>query len=312
MGRRPIASLPVANVLLVSNAYAGSVSPRKKEVIAKALAADCKLEAVDTASRNHASELSSDAVDRGFSAVVVFGGDGTVNEVAQSLVGTDVALGVLPGGSTNVMARALGIPLDPVDATAFLGSRLASDSRRRINVGRFDERYFLFSAGMGLDAEVVRRVEAAPEKKRAYGEWWFVVNALKAAMTQYRGVQPGITLSVEGAEPARVVLTVCCNGRPFTYFMRFPIDACPGAGLDSGLDLLGFTKIHATTIPRLAWSLFVSRSHPRWRNARYHHDIARARLEADSPMPVQVDGDYIGERSEVSISLVPSALDLLV
>lgn len=302
----------VANVLLVSNAYAGRVSSRKKEVIAKALAADCKLETVDTTSRNHASELSADAVDRGFSAVVVFGGDGTVNEVAQSLVGTEVALGILPGGSTNVMARALGVPLDPVDATAFLGPRLASDSRRRINVGRLDERYFLFSAGMGLDAEVVRRVEAAPEKKRVYGEWWFVVNALKAAITRYRGSQPRITLAVEGADPARVLLTVCCNGRPFTYFKRFPVDACPGATLDSGLDLLAFTAIHATTIPRLTWSLFVSRSHPRWRNVRYHHDVAGARLEADSPMPVQVDGDYIGERSEASLSLVPSALDLLV
>jgi diacylglycerol kinase family enzyme len=306
----------VANVLLVSNAYAGRVSSRKKEVIAKALAADCKLEAVDTASRNHASELSADAVDRGFGAVVVFGGDGTVNEVAQSLVGTDVALGILPGGSTNVMARALGIPIDPIDATAFLGSRLASDSRRRINVGRIDERYFIFSAGMGLDAEVVRRVEAKPEKKRAYGEWWFVVNALKTAMTEYRGAEPRITLTVEApkatAQSARVVLTVCCNGRPFTYFKRFPVDACPGASLDSGLDVLGFTKIHATTIPRLVWSLFVSRSHPGWRNARYHHDVESARLEADIPLPVQVDGDYIGERTEASLSLVPSALDLLV
>jgi diacylglycerol kinase family enzyme len=248
--------------------------------------------------------------------VLVFGGDGTVNEVAQSLVGTDVALGILPGGSTNVMARALGIPLDPIDATAFLGRRLASDSRRRINVGRLDERYFLFSAGMGLDAEVVRRVEAAPEKKREYGEWWFVVNALKAAMTQYRGADPRITLAVEApkapAKPARVVLAVCCNGRPFTYFKRFPVDVCPGASLDSGLDVLGFTKIHATTIPRLVWSLFVSRAHPGWRNARYHHDVGGARLEADVPLPVQVDGDYIGERTEASLSLVPSALDLLV
>jgi diacylglycerol kinase family enzyme len=306
----------VANVLLVSNAYAGRVSPRKKEVIAKALAADCKLEVVDTASRNHASELSADAVDRGFSAIVVFGGDGTVNEVAQSLVGTDVALGILPGGSTNVMARALGIPLDPIDATAFLGRRLASDTRRRINVGRVDERYFLFSAGMGLDAEVVRRVEAAPEKKRKYGEWWFVVNALKTALTQYRGAEPRITLAVEApkapAKPARVVLAVCCNGRPFTYFKRFPVDVCPGASLDSGLDVLGFTRIHATTIPRLVWSLFMSRSHPGWRNARYHHDVESARLEADIPLPVQVDGDYIGERTEASLSLMPSALDLLV
>ena len=302
----------VVNVLLISNAYAGGVSSRKKEVIAKALAADCKLDVVDTASRNHASDLSVEAIDRGFDAVVVFGGDGTVNEVAQGLVGTDVGLGILPGGSTNVMARSMGVPLDPVDATAFLGARLASNSRRRINVGRMNQRYFLFSAGMGLDAEVVRRVEADPDKKRKWGEWWFVVNALKAAVTQYRGSEPTITLEVEGSESSRVVLALCCNGRPFTYFKRFPVDPCPYASLDGGLDLLGFTKIHAATIPRVIWSLFVSRSHPRWRNVRYHHDVPSARAVADGPMPVQVDGDYIGEMSEGALALVPDALDLFV
>ena len=126
-------------VLLVSNAHAGSVSARAKEVISKALSADFKLEVTDTARRSHASELARDAVDRDFDAVVAFGGDGTINEVAQGLVGTDVALGILPGGSTNVMARSLGVPSHPIDATAFVAAHLRADhetSRSRRSGGR--------------------------------------------------------------------------------------------------------------------------------------------------------------------------------
>jgi diacylglycerol kinase family enzyme len=302
----------VEKVLLVSNAYAGSVSERKKQVIVKALQADFKLEVVDTASRNHATDVARDAADRGFHAVVAFGGDGTINEAAQGLVSTDVALGILPGGSTNVMARSLGLPVDPIEATALLSAHLKSSKTRRINVGRADGRFFLFSAGMGLDAEVVRRVEADPEAKRERGEWLWLSQALRAGIGHYRGADPTITLEVDGHEPRRVVLVVCCNGRPFTYFRRWAVDACPGADLDKGLDVLGFGRIRGAAIPRLAYSLFVSRSHVRWRSAAYHHDLASARVTADHPLPVQVDGDYIGERTDLELGLVPDALNIVI
>lgn len=298
-------------VLLISNARAGSVSFRTTEVIAKALSADFKLEVADTVARDHASDLSRAAVEGGYDALVAFGGDGTINEAAQGLVGTDVALGILPGGSTNVMARALGLPTNPVDATAVVAARMRSGTTRRINVGKIGSRYFLFSAGMGLDAEVVRRVEADPDAKRK-GDWAWVGHALRAAIEQYRGAKPEVTLEVDGEEPARVLLVVCCNARPFTYFGRFPVDACPQARLDGALDVFALERVRLGTIPRLAWSLFVSRSHTKWRSARYCHDLRSLRLTADRPMPVQVDGDYIGEWSVAPIELSPSSLDLLV
>src|SRR5918999_1184780 len=183
-------------VLLVSNSFAGSVSHRTREVIVKALAADFDLQVAETTSRDHASELARSAVAEGADAVLAFGGDGTINEVAQGLVGTDVALGVLPGGSTNVMVRSLGIPADPIDATAFVASRLRSGTHRRINVGRFDERYFIFSAGMGLDAEVVRRVENDPHRRQRSHNYLFVRHALAAGTWRYRGADPTITLKV--------------------------------------------------------------------------------------------------------------------
>jgi diacylglycerol kinase family enzyme len=298
--------------LLVTNSYAGSVSKRAHEVIVKALSADVKLEAESTRSRDHATELGRDAVDRDFDAVVAFGGDGTINEVAQALVNTDVTLGVLPGGSTNVLVRSLGIPNDPIDATAFLASRLRSGTKRRINVGQIESRYFLFSAGIGLDAEVVKRVEQDPRRGRRSHDFLFVRHALDAGATRYRGADASVTLHVDGAEPERVLFAICCNARPFTYFRSFPVDACPMAQLDLGLDFLGLTKIHATTIPRIIWSVFVSRSHPRWRNATYHHDVPGATLNSEESLPVQVDGDYIGETTHARLDLVPSALDVLV
>ena len=297
---------------MITNTFAGSVSARAHEVIVKALSADVKLEAESTRSRDHATELARDAVDRGFDAVVAFGGDGTINEVAQALVETDVALGVLPGGSTNVLVRSLGIPNEPIDATAYLASRLRSGTKRRINVGRIDSRYFIFSAGMGLDAEVVKRVEQDPRRRKRSHNYLFVRHALDAGATRYRAADASMTLHVDGKEPERVLFAICCNGRPFTYFRSLPVDACPQAQLDLGLDFLGLTKIHATTIPRIIWSIFVSRSHPHWRNATYHHDVAGATLQSEESLPVQVDGDYIGQTTRARLDLVPSALDLLV
>jgi diacylglycerol kinase family enzyme len=297
--------------MLIANPYAGSVSRRVTEVIVKALASDFKIEVADTEARFHAMELSVDAVDRDFDAVIAFGGDGTINEVAQGLVGTDVALGILPGGSTNVMARSLGVPTNPVEATAFLSSHLRTATRRRIGVGRAGDRYFLFCAGMGLDAEVVKRVEADPARKRRHREYFFICNALKAAATEYRGMDPAITLEVPGHGARKVVLVVCCNGRPFTYFRKWPVDVCPEARLDRKLDLLGLERVHASTIPRIAWGILVSRSHTRWRRSVYRHDVGRATLTADRPMPFQVDGDYVGEWDHADMSHVPDALDLL-
>lgn len=299
-------------VLLISNARAASVSERTKEVIIKALQADFKLEVIDTERRDHASELAQDAVDRGFDAVVVFGGDGTVNEAAQGLVATGAALGILPGGMTNVMARSIGVPRDPVEATAFVASRLRSKTRRRIGMGRFNARYFLFSSGMGLDAEVVRRVESDPVKKRERGEWSFVSSAFAAAFTEYRGATPELTVEVDGTEPYRTLLCIACNARPFTYLRRFPVDVCPGGSLDHRLDVFSLDRISTLTIPRIVWAVFVSRNHVNWRNTHYYSDVTGASWRAARPMPVQVDGDYIGEWDRGIVRWVPDALDLLV
>jgi diacylglycerol kinase family enzyme len=301
----------VKRVLLISNAWAGAVSARAKDAIAEVLRSDFNVDVVDTTSRDHATALARAAVDQEFDAVLAFGGDGTVNEAAQSLAGSDVALGILPGGSTNVMARSLGIPRRPVEAAAFAASRLRSRRVRRINLGRINERLFLFSAGMGLDAEVVRRAENDPEGKRRRGPWLFLSQALEVAVTDYVGAQPVMTVE-GGGRTHRALFVVCCNARPLTYFKGLAVDACPWARLDKGLDFLSFTQVRAATIPRLAWSLLVSRSHVRWQTVVYHHDVAAGWVRAERPVPVQVDGDYLGRYTAVAIHSVPNALSVLV
>ena len=300
------------SVVLISNPRAGSVSRRTRDVIQRALSADFKLEVAETLRRDHAQELARDASDRGFDAVVAFGGDGTVNEVAQGVVQTDTALAILPGGTTNVMARALGIPKDPVEATSFLSSRLRSGTRRRINVGQIDRRYFLFSCGIGLDAEVVKRVESDPRRYDGNREWLFVKHGLAAGSTDYRAHEPKLTVATPDGKSSGALFAICCNARPFTYFKRWPVDVCPEAALEKGLDLLSMRSIHATTIPRVIWSIFVSRSHTRWRNSRYWHDLDSFSWSAPEALPVQVDGDYIGASKQAEVRLLPGALDLLV
>ena len=109
-----------------------------------------------------------------------------------------------------------------------------------------------------------------------------------------------------------MVLAVTCNGRPFTYFKRFPVDVCPQARLDGGLDIFGLQKVTTPYVPRIAWALLVSQSHVRWKKGSYHHDVRSIDLKADRPLPVQVDGDYIGEWTRAEIRLIPNALDVLV
>lgn len=300
------------SVALITNPRAGSVSRRTRDVIERALSSDFKLEVLETLRRDHAQEMSKDAADRGFYAVIAFGGDGTINEVAQGVVDTDTALGILPGGTTNVMARALGIPKDPVEATSFLAARLRSGSKRRINVGRIGDRYFLFSCGIGLDAEVVKRVESDPHRYENGREWRFVKHGLAAGSTDYRSHEPKIKVTTSAGDTAEALFAICCNARPFTYFKRFPVDVCPEASLDKGLDLLTMRSIHATTIPRVIWSIFVSRSHTKWRNSRYWHDLDSFTWTSERALPVQVDGDYIGDWTQAEIVLLRDSLDLLL
>src|SRR5438270_6528027 len=209
-------SAPSRRMLIIVNPYATTVSDRLKNLVVYALRGSYEVEAIDTEAREHATELTREAARAGYDVVVAFGGDGTVNEAANGLVGSDTPLTCLPGGRANVYCRMLGIPTDVVDATEHL-LQIADDWRpRRVDVGYVNDRHFLFSAGVGLDASVVERVDAHPRIKARLGEWYYTWTGIKTFNRRYLLRPPALEAQVDGEQIAGVT-TIVQNAAPYTY-----------------------------------------------------------------------------------------------
>jgi diacylglycerol kinase family enzyme len=303
---------PKRRMLVIVNPYATTVSDRLKNLVVYALQSRYAVEAIDTEKRDHATQICREAASEGYDVVVAFGGDGTVNEAANGLVGSGTPLTALPGGSTNVWARTLGIPNDVVDATEHL-LRIADDFHpRRVDLGRLNDRYFVFAAGAGLDASVVERVDAHPYRKARLGAWYYTYAAIAIFNRRYLVRPPVVRVKTEHAELTGVTAVVQ-NSDPFTYFRRRPIRVADGAGLDTGSLSLAVLKTAtplqlATLIPRLLSGR--PRTVQRHRQVEGLPGLTRARIEAidERPFPVQVDGDFLGEFHEVELSAAPGRL----
>jgi diacylglycerol kinase family enzyme len=316
--------------LLVVNHRATTTSGRVRDVLVQALRSEVDLDVVYTRRRGHAASLAHQAVKDGMDVVVALGGDGTVNEVVNGLLadGPDPAvpaLAVVPGGSTNVFARAVGLPNDWVEATGVLLEALREGRSRTIGLGRADDRYFTFCAGFGFDAEVIRRVEQA----RRRGTTSTPLLYLRALAGQY--VAPGdrargrITLERPGETADSGLDTVIVqNTTPWTYLGNRPIDACPDASFDLGLDLLAARALHtpgfARTLTQLLLPDGVVRPHgarsdrprgPHGKTLLRLHDTGEFTLRAEAPRALQLDGEYLGERDKVRFVAVPAALRVI-
>jgi diacylglycerol kinase family enzyme len=303
---------PKKRMLVIVNPYATTVSDRLKNLVVYALQSRYEVEAVDTERRDHATQICREAASEGYDAVVAFGGDGTVNEAANGLVGSDTPLTCLPGGSTNVWCRTLGIPNDVVDATEHL-LRLADDFQpRRVDLGLANERYFVFSAGVGLDASVVERVDAHPYRKARFGEYYYTYAAVATFNRKYLVRAPRVAVTV-GDRTVEGVTAVVQNSDPYTYFGKRPIRINEGTGLDTGsLGIAVLTRASvlelATVIPRVfsANAATVGRH----RKIESFRDVTRASIHSvdERPFPVQMDGDYIGHFEELELGVAPLAL----
>jgi diacylglycerol kinase family enzyme len=303
--------------LLVVNPKATTFSARVRDVLAHALASETRLELVETKARGHAVELAAAAHDDGFDLVVALGGDGTVNEVVNGLLtkgpGPHVpALAVVPGGNANVFARALGLPADPVEATGALLDALREDRRRTLTLGRADQRWFTFCAGLGLDAEVVRGVE----EKRARGAkatpGLFVRTGLQHFFRSRERSDVPMTLHVDGQPPTPLGLALVCNTDPWTYLSTRPVRPCPGASFDSGLDLFGLRSLPTLSTLRHLRQILAATPKPRGRRVVRVHDADEIVLTAVRPLPLQVDGDDLGDTDRVVMRAVPHALSVFV
>lgn len=317
-----------------------------------ALAADAKLEVEETANRGHAAALACRGMRDGVDVVVALGGDGTVNEVVNGLLTDGVhdrvpALGIVPGGSTNVFARALGLPNDPVDATSVLIDAMGARRTRRVGLGMADDRWFLFTAGLGYDAAVVAAVEAHRRRGETSTHSLYVRTAIRTFFRQDRR-HPEISLRLaDGSELDGLYMALVNNCDPWTFLGNRPVSPTPQASFDTGLDLYARTRMG---VAGLLWSASrMVRPKPaaehtpvtgseqatpgrlrgatsrlrdrqpkpvepsrRLLGARVEHDLYDFVLSANKPLPFQVDGDSLDERDHVRFRGIRDALEVFI
>lgn len=296
------------DVLLIVNPVARTVSQPTLAVIEKALSADFRLEVAETKQRGHASELGAQAVADGVDLVIVFSGDGTINEVVNSLAGTETALGALPGGATNILVRALDLPLDPVEATGVLISKALDDASFRLHLGRADGRYFAVNCGAGVDAAAMRRLDARfPKTKSTFDRAAFRAVA-RELLIGYAGRRPDLSVQVDDQEAVPSLSAMVGRTDPYTYYRERGIRMTPEASLDQGLDVLSVRKLRRRSVPRVAWQVFGSARHVHGRDIDYWHDASRVVVTSETPFPVQVDGDVLRDRTSLEVTLARDAL----
>lgn len=307
------------HAILIENPTAHNVTPASLRVVERALEATFDLELVTTQARGHAADLAWEAVEAGAKTVIAYGGDGTVNEVVNGLLGTehagDVVFAALPGGGTNVLARTLGYPNDLVEATAHLISLVEQGAPRRLGLGRLEaqgttaiDRLFTFSAGVMLDADTVRRVGESGLRPR-WGDLAYIYCAVRAFFGLKR--QPGPAITVETPDGATDVWWACLStSDPFTYLGSRSFRATPHAGDGQGIDLVAGRS--ARTIRTARWALQALRSarHVDHAECLHLHGCATTTIRGHRAMPLQVDGEYLGEFSSLTATFLPDTLSV--
>lgn len=306
------ARAPKKRMLVIANPYATTVSDRLRNLVVYALQARYEVEAVNTKAANHATELCASAAAEGYDVVVAFGGDGTVNEAANGLAGSDTPLACLPGGATNVFHRAIGVSTDVVDATEQL-LLTADDFRpRRIDLGRVNDRYFTFAAGVGLDASVVERVDAHPRLKARFGEYYYTWAAVSTFSRRYLFNPPHVQVAVNGKE-FQGVTAIAQNSDEYTYFGKRPIRLSPDVRLDDGtFGLVILKRARPIELPTVGWRAFSGRA----KTIAKHRQVeslpgtreAMVTATDGGSFPVQVDGDFIGQHESALFTAAPGAL----
>jgi diacylglycerol kinase family enzyme len=297
-------------IALIANPHASRFSGRQRDRVVAALGARHRVELLQTRHPGQATDLAREAAAAGAEVVAVLGGDGTVNEVVNGLAGSGAALGLLGGGRVNVVARGLGLPTDPDRATARLLELLAAGSpARRLTLGVADGRRFALNAGLGLGGAIVREVERRQRAKQLYGDRAYVAAGLKALLVDVDRDQPHLTVHLDrGRPPLRGFFALVGNGDPFTYLGRRPFRPTPGASWEGGLDLLVGQTMGTGRLVRALSGMLSPHPRPGYPGLPVLHDEDDFSLAADVPLPFQLDGEYVGDRTSVAFACLRSAL----
>lgn len=306
-GRAGRQARAVRSVVLVVNPYATRVSDERLARVVQELAGAGDLHVVRTERPRHATELVAEACAGGCDAVIVFSGDGGFNEALNGL-DRDVPIGFLPGGGTSVLSRALGLPADPVEAARTVAEALAAGRTRRITLGSVNGRRFAFGAGIGLDAEAVRRVDELGRRHdgKRPGDLAFALAVVRAIVAHRGHLEP--QLEVRGYGRAAIVFVA--NGSPYTYAKRLPLAIAPEARFELGLDLVAPLEIRRRSLVQTAVQILSGRV--RSGPYLYGHDLDRVEIVCDRPMPLHADGEDLGDVGEAVFEAQRGAVAVLV
>ncbi len=290
--------------VLIVNPFATRVTDEAIAAVERALMRVAYVRTVRTEGPRHAVELAREAGDA--DAVIVFSGDGGFNEALNGIERNDLPVGFVPGGGTSVLPRALGLPRDPVAAAEHLADALAANRFRRISTGRVNDRRFAFGAGIGIDAEVVRRIDdrgRSPDGTRP-GDLAFV-STFARLLVEHRGrLEP--MLEVEGF--GRAAFVFVANVNVYSFLKAIAIKATPEAAFEQGLDFLAPVSVTPRTLPPLLYALASGRPA---RNALRGHDLDRIAVKTDRPLPLQVDGEDLGDVTEAVFEAERGSISVL-
>jgi len=318
---------------MVINPQATSTSPRVTDVIVKAFSSELQLDVVATTHRGHGIEIGQRARSTGVDVVITLGGDGIVNEVINGLLaeGANPAgpmLATVPGGSANVFARSLGLAINPVEAAGQLLQALRTGSARLIGLGTVQVstgslstgslstdqpvRWFATNAGMGLDAEVIAAMERERRGGHAATPARYLAITLQEYLTGTDRRRPHLTVERPGSSPVTgVYLAIIQNTAPWTYIGSLPVNPCPAASFDSGLDMFALLSLSVASTARAAQRMLTGHRSTGSRTMVIWHDQAQLRVQADRPMALQVDGEAAGEVLGMELHSRPNALRIV-
>ncbi|MGV9797269.1 diacylglycerol/lipid kinase family protein [Mycobacterium sp. NPDC003449] len=310
--------------VLIVNPNATSTTPAGRDLLAHALESRVKLTVAHTDHRGHAIEIADEATRDGVDVLIVHGGDGTVNEVVNGVLGdcgrrpdaeAAPAVAVVPGGSANVFARALGISPDPIEATNQLVDLLGDYRRgaqwRRIGLMDCGERWAVFTAGMGVDGDVVGAVEAQRAKGRTVTASRYIRVAVREMLASARR-EPTLTLHLPGAEPiGGVHFAFVSNSSPWTYANTRPVWTNPDTTFETGLGVFATTSMNVWANLRLVRQMVSRNPSITGRHLVRDDDVSTVTVTSNTPVSCQIDGDYAGLRETMTFTAVPEALSVV-
>lgn len=308
---------------MIVNPYASGMTAARERAIVHELRQHMDLELRRTERGGHAPKLAEELMEASeLDVMISCGGDGTANEVlngmglAHDTADDRPAFAIIPAGGTNVLARSIGYPNHPVRATSRLAQAIVERRARTINLATVDERMFMFSAGVGLDGEVIKRIEQRRRGRRPSDTAHLAVTVGYFATHRF-ALADRMTLKVDGSdEEHRAALVLVGNTTPMTYLGRMPVHFMPECTLEGGLDVMAPRRANALfAILNATQALGVGRSRRRLvreEKMNLHHDVRGVTIECDEPVPVQVDGEYIGDRTHIRFGLLERAIRLVV